>query len=833
MKKQNTKSWVNVYGGAIHIAGGGILIYLLCLIIPMPPSIRYMISNSIQVILDLVCLTGLLAVNLSLHSCSRRVRLSFGFLLASILSLLVGNIVWAVLGTMSVSYPYDSVTVQWVFLLQYPLFFVGVLLLPAVHPAINQRMKTLLEGAIIIISVVLGYWNYLISPVLFNSRPMTGLTSDLFLLYIGMSTLYMAALLMFRSRQKNLIHHNARTLIILSGITSLTTDGIYSYLLLTGHVNGGTLLETGWMLGSFLMGLAAWIQFSENLTANSTDFHILSTIDSVVGKVFPYIPYVILVAGFLLLIQSHELTDTERFNDTAIGVGSIIALAILRLGIEYIDNTRLNGQLSHTLEKIKQQQQELSRTNRELEKEIAERRQAEERLAYDALHDWLTGLPNRVLFLDRLSQALDYSRRCSDIRFSVLFLDLDQFKVINDSMGHQVGDMLLTAVTRKLTKCVRISDTVARFGGDEFVFLLESANDAKSIKPVTDRILNELSSPFDLFGQNAFISASIGVVYDISGYDNAEDILRDADTAMYHAKALGKARAAFFEPSLRTKAISRLEIENDLRKALEKEQFSIHYQPIIRLDSETLVGFEALIRWRHPLRGMIPPLDFIPIAEESGLIIPIGKWVLYEACSQLKYWQGRLSNRRDLFMNVNISGRQFSKPGFVEDIQEVLAATGLHPSNLKLEITESTLIENYTMANAVFNRLAEMDIQFEIDDFGTGYSSIEYLRHFPIHTIKIDKSFIHDLTNSNRGADLIQAIIVMANNLGMETIAEGVETRDQLELLRQMRCSFGQGYYLSKPLDSEQAEAFLLSRRQIHPIANPPLQQLNGDPISS
>lgn len=830
MEELKAKSWINHFATFIRIAGGGILFYLICLILPISPFARFTISNTIQIILCLLCFIGLLAVNLTLRSCSKRVRISFLSFLISVFTLLVGNLIWAIIGTSNLKYPYDSITVQWVFMLQYPLFFIGVLLLPSAHPAINQRMKTLLEGAIIIISVILGYWNYMISPLITKSPPIPGLTMELLLLYIGVSTLYITALLMFRSRKKNLLNQNARTLLILSGITSLVTDGLYSYTLFTGHVSGGTLLEAGWMFANFLMLSAAWVQLRANTTVNPPDIPSLTRIDTVVGQIFPYIPYAILVAGFLLLIQSHQLTDAGRFRDTAIGVGSIIALAILRLGIEYFDNTRLNGQLSNTLEKIQQQQMELSRTNRELEKEIAERRQAEERLAYDALHDWLTGLPNRVLFLDRLSQALDYSRRSSDIRFSVFFLDLDQFKVINDSMGHHVGDMLLAAVTRKLTKCVRISDTVARFGGDEFVFLLESANDAKSIRPVTDRILNELSQPFNLFGQNAFISASIGVVYDISGYDNAEDVLRDADTAMYHAKALGKARAAFFEPSLRTKAISRLEIENDLRKALEKEQFSIHYQPIVKVDSETLVGFEALIRWRHPLRGMIPPLDFIPIAEESGLIIPIGKWVLYEACSQLKYWQGRLSTRRDLFMNVNISGRQFSQPGFVEEIQEVLSATGLNPFNLKLEITESTLIENYTMANTVFNRLAEMGIQFEIDDFGTGYSSIEYLRHFPIHTIKIDKTFIHDLTISNRGADLIQAIIVMANNLGMETIAEGVETRDQLELLRQMRCSYGQGYYLSKPLDSEQAEAFMVSRRQFHQLVNQPISQLNADP---
>ena len=512
---------------------------------------------------------------------------------------------------------------------------------------------------------------------------------------------------------------------------------------------------------------------------------------------------------YLFLVESREKMQNIRFEETAIGVGLIIILAIIRFGIETFENNRQHQKLQDTLLFLNQQQHILTETNENLLTEVHERRRMEEQLEYDANHDSLTGLPNRVLLLNRLRQALDSTQTQDEIQYSVLFLDLDHFKVVNDSMGYNPGDELLMMVGKRLSKCIRECDTVARLGGDEFVILLEFNGDEKSLQHITDRICHELTLPYPLENQLAFITASIGIVKNITGYGTPEEVLRDADITMYRAKELGKARSVMFEPDLRNKAIARMKLETDLRLALVRNEFELHYQPIIDLENKGLVGFEALIRWKHPERGLISPLEFIGVAEETGLIIPIGKWVLQEATSQLKYWQGRIQNSSDLFVNVNISGCQLAQPDFVELIQEVLSASTLQPDCLKLEITESILIENYTAANITFSKLEELGIQFEIDDFGTGYSSIGYLKHFPIHTVKIDKTFIHDISEDSRGSDLIQAMISMANNLGMETIAEGVETKDQLLKLLGMKCGYGQGYYLSLPLSCDDAEKYL------------------------
>jgi diguanylate cyclase (GGDEF)-like protein len=569
----------------------------------------------------------------------------------------------------------------------------------------------------------------------------------------------------------------------------------------------------GWVLLYLLFGVIGLMQIHRYQAPHENEwfYDLGARVNRITQEIFPALPYIMLLFAYGILIQTHGSSEINRFGQIALTVGTIILLATIRLGIESVENRQLNRRLHKTLDMLQVQQTEISKTNLELEDEISVRRQAEAQLAHDALHDWLTQLPNRVLFLDRLGYALEMSRRCSDIRFSVLFLDLDQFKLINDSMGHNRGDQLLVAVGTRLIQCVRSSDTVARLGGDEFVFLLETSNTESSILPTANRIMNVLAAPFKLQDQTAYITASIGIVENINGYVAAEDVLRDADIAMYQAKAQGKNCLALFEPGMRSRAISRLEMENDLHKALDNHEFILHYQPIVGLGKDGLVGFEALIRWNHPTHGMIPPSDFIKVAEESGLIIPIGKWVLHEACSQLKLWQGKYRSCRNLFVNVNISGRQFSQPDFVDLIKDALIQTRLAPECLKLEITESVLIDNYTLANAIFQELAAMGIQFEIDDFGTGYSSIGYLRHFPIHTIKIDKSFIHDMDEGSRGSDLIQAIISMANNLGMETIAEGVETKEQLQKLLGMKCGYGQGYYLSHPLPEDAADKYLES----------------------
>jgi diguanylate cyclase (GGDEF)-like protein len=490
-------------------------------------------------------------------------------------------------------------------------------------------------------------------------------------------------------------------------------------------------------------------------------------------------------------------------------VGIVIALVLVRQIGALAQNTRLNRDLALALNRVRQQTVELIDKNEALRVEITERMQAEEQLSYDALHDALTGLPNRILFLDRLGHAIAHTRRRSDDPFSVLFLDLDHFKVVNDSLGHTFGDQMLVSIGHRLKACVRMSDTVARLGGDEFVILLENTLDLEAVKSVAARIQDELALPFNLDGHRLFISASIGIVPSVSGYDTPADVLRDADIAMYQAKSLGKARFELFDTTLRAQAINRLELEGDLRRALEHQEFRLHYQPILSLTANRVIGFEALCRWIHPARGLLPPSDFIPIAEETGLIVNLGRWVMQESCAQIKKWQAMYPQETPLTINVNISGKQFIQPDFVEQIEHALLTSGLSPTRFRLARTETVLFANAAEAAVVFNRLCDLGVQLQIDDFGTGYSALGYLQHYPVHTIKIDRSFVQEIGSSAKNTDLVHTMVTMAQDLGMEAIAEGVETEAQLQELKNFGCKFAQGYLLSVPLDGPSLERFM------------------------
>ena len=447
--------------------------------------------------------------------------------------------------------------------------------------------------------------------------------------------------------------------------------------------------------------------------------------------------------------------------------------------------------------------------------DITARKYAEEQLLHDAFHDQLTGLPNRALFMDRLGQAIEHKRRRANLMFAVLFLDLDRFKIINDSLGHRVGDQLLVEIARTLHSCLRAGDTVARLGGDEFVILLDDVADAYDVTNIAERIQKTLSKPFNIEQNIVFTSASIGIVLSSIGYETQEDVLRDADIAMYQAKLMGKAQYVVFDTSMRNRAIARLELENDLRYALKRNELELHYQPIISLLEEQIVGFEALLRWQHPGRGFIPPLEFIPIAEETGLIFEIGDWVLHEACRQTRFWQQTIPGYELLNINVNISQRQFNQPELIALIQRVLAETGLDPSSLNLEITENMLMENAEAMIARLEMLRTLGVGLQIDDFGTGYSSLSYLQRFPIDTLKIDYSFINRIGTNGERSEIVRAILVMARELGIKAIAEGVETQDQMEQLCSMECIYGQGYHFAPPMSSNQVNG-LLQNYNIH-----------------
>jgi diguanylate cyclase (GGDEF)-like protein len=787
------------------------IIYLVVNILHIPIGAGNTLPDILCFLINGISVSGLLLY--IIYGIKNNPRMKVVFILIALAQglIVLGDTAWFVLEVILHSSPLSSSLLIFAYMAYCPLFLLAVLILPYKKSTLVKSLKNRLESSIIILGAVMGFMFYIITPIMQHRYNLDASYQKLIILCAIFDIIFIAAILFLKEKQDGFLTNRAGTALVLSACILIFSDTSLIFNFIQGKVSYGNVAALEWMLSYLFVGLVPLMQMDlefpgkiyKKLSA------ILQAIDTITNNLFPYLPYAMLVIAYIFLVMNYQTAESSQIGQIATGVGAIIGLAIIRLVIEYFDNTHLNQKLEKAYKSLKFQQLELSQTNIELQQEISERRQVEGRLAYDALHDWLTGLPNRVLFLDRLGQALEYSQRHTDIHFSVLFLDLDQFKVINDSMGHNAGDLMLIAVGKRLTNCIRASDTVARLGGDEFVFLLENIQDEASLQPVTNRIMAELVVPYKLQDKTAFITASIGAVLNINGYSSTDDVLRDADIAMYRAKEMGKACTAIFEASMRSKAISRLEMENGLHKALQNGEFILYYQPIVGLGHNNLVGFEALIRWNHPDRGLIQPLEFIGIAEESGLILPIGKWVLYEACRQLKAWQDRIPNGRKLFINVNISGKQFAQPDFVEQIEQALIETDLSPFNLKLEITESVLIDNYATANAIFHKLANLGIQFEIDDFGTGYSSIGYLRHFPIHTIKIDKTFIRDMNAGTRGIDLIQAMISMANNLGMETIAEGVETEDQLQKLLGMKCNYGQGYYLSVPLDREEAESFI------------------------
>ena len=434
-----------------------------------------------------------------------------------------------------------------------------------------------------------------------------------------------------------------------------------------------------------------------------------------------------------------------------------------------------------------------------------ERRMAEERSAHDAAHDSLTGLPNRAFFIDHLKRAIARSKRHPDYMFAVLFLDLDRFKNINDSLGHVIADQLLVEIGRKLEAALRPEDMVARFGGDEFVILLDDIKEFLDATRVATRIHVELASPFNIGGNEVFTSTSIGIALSVHGYDKPEDCLRDADTAMYRAKALGKARHEIFDKSMHDRAVTLLDLETDLRRAVERREFLVHYQPIVALETSRISGFEALLRWQHPARGLVFPTEFIPVAEETGLIVPIGQWILYEACRQTRIWQEQIVADKPLAVSVNLSSKQFLQPDLVEQINQMLLKTGFDPRSLKLEITESVVMENAGEATARIEQLRDLGVELYMDDFGTGYSSLSYLHRFPVDTLKIDRSFISWMGVRDEDSEIVRTIVELAHNLHMEVIAEGVETEEQVSYLKALQCEYGQGYYFSRPLDAESA----------------------------
>jgi diguanylate cyclase (GGDEF)-like protein/PAS domain S-box-containing protein len=442
--------------------------------------------------------------------------------------------------------------------------------------------------------------------------------------------------------------------------------------------------------------------------------------------------------------------------------------------------------------------------------DITSRKVMELQLRHDAFYDGLTGLPNRALFLDRLNQAMGMMRRDEKRQYAILLLDIDKFKLVNDSLGHIIGDHLLIEFARRLRRCPQESDTVARLGGDEFVILMQDVDGMEGAKTLARRIHEEFKTPLLVHGREMYVTTSIGLALGKTRYERSDDVLRDADTALYQAKAAGRGRHEAFSSGMHMQVLSLLDLEHDLRIAAKDcSQFTLHYQPILELQGPKLIGFEALLRWNHPDRGNISPIQFIPVAEETELITPITYWVLQTACKQLNAWMKHAKRTLPLYISVNLSGKTLTDPDLPVQIEKILRAAEVPPQQIKLEITEGSLMKNPELALATLSTLKKMNLGLMVDDFGTGYSSLSYLHRLPLDVLKIDRSFIQDVPMEKRNIEIVKTISILAERLGLQTVAEGVETKEQHQWLKSIHCRQGQGYLFAKPLPAEEALAFL------------------------
>lgn len=523
----------------------------------------------------------------------------------------------------------------------------------------------------------------------------------------------------------------------------------------------------------------------------------------------------------LLLFQFGETTVSAL----AACVSLVCVALIVRRHFRYVGEIRREAASAETAERFRAEQaethvEELQHYVEELEKSAKALRTSRERFRHAAFHDALTGLANRNQFLELLGPAIARSRASADEQFALLFLDLNRFKTVNDSLGHSVGDRLILDVAGRLTELTGDAGTVGRFSGDEFAILLRDIPNQKDAETFADRVADELSRAFELEGRQIFTSVSIGIATSAARYDNADEILRDADIAMYYAKETNKSFVVF-DQIMHARAVSLLELETDLRLALERDEFELFYQPLVNLDDVSLMGFEALVRWNHPSRGLITPGEFIEVAETTGLMIPMTVGLLRSACEQARSWKEGGIAPESLIVSVNLSASHLIQRGIVDQLRTILFETGTEPGHLKLEITESAVMQNAEHTINVLNKIRDLGIRLSIDDFGTGYSSLSYLHRFPIDTLKIDRSFVGTMEDGSENGEIVRTVIALAKALKLSVIAEGIESIHQFHQLRILGCEYGQGYLFSRPLPASEAAKLLVDSSRWQNILPP------------
>ncbi|MCJ7520532.1 MAG: bifunctional diguanylate cyclase/phosphodiesterase [Anaerolineaceae bacterium] len=771
------------------------------------------LSDFFLAFLNLATVISIWLASKKLKRISERLSKGWGILCFAQLLFTIGDFLWAYYEVILKINPFPSVA-DFFYLSFYPIFLIGILLLIQKEESKIQQINNWLDIGMIFISASIFLGVFLLSPMLGDLQEESVYVQILNLAYpVGDLFLFSALLILIYHKQKKQLGFPI-LFIAISLLIQIATDIIFSYQSLMGTYISGGWLDSGWALGYLLLGIAGFLQSTLPMSSEKDNLNQESR--AIKKSLFPnslrnLLPYLLIALAYSFLFKNYQNKEYVHMNGLFIGVGLLIILVLTRQLLALWQNNQLTTNLNKVVEKIRSQALLVNKINDELLLEIEERKKAESQISFNSLHDALTKLPNRALFIDRLEHAIEYSKRYKEYKFSVFFLDIDHFKNVNDSMGHTIGDELIVLFTERLNKHIRKSDTFARLGGDEFAILLENNSIKKTSIMFAERILESLRSPYKIAETNLYISASIGIVENSKEYNNSKDILQDADFAMYRAKTLGNARFVVFTTDLRDEAISRLDLESQLREGIDKNEFLLYYQPIYSLLKKSLKGFEALLRWNHPKRGILTPADFLTVAEDSGIIEKIDEWVLFQACQQMKNWHDKFPQYQNLVININLSGRRFKHTGFIGSLKTAINDTGLKAEKICLEITETTLIENKYHAIEIFKSLHEMGVKIHIDDFGTGYSSLSYLQQFPVDTIKIDKSFISSMGKDKKGDQLVQTIITMAQNLGINVIAEGIETRKQLNSLKSMSCQYGQGYYLSYPLPSSEIDLLIRS----------------------
>lgn len=505
-----------------------------------------------------------------------------------------------------------------------------------------------------------------------------------------------------------------------------------------------------------------------------------------------------------------------QINVAMILIAVIVSAMIYLMLRQYVNNIKKASDIAEQAGLMRAEQAE--NHIEELQHYIAEQdrisqalRESKEKFRHAAFHDSLTDLPNRNLFMETLKFALEKSQQNAKFKFAVLFLDINRFKTINDSLGHSIGNQLIIHIAKRLAGAAREKDLVAHFGGDEFAFLLNNITDVEDATRFAERIKDKISDPFTLSERQIFINFSAGIAIGKAEYVTAEEVLRDADIAMYQAKKNNK-DCIVFDPKMHIRAVTLHQLETDLRSAIERNELCMYYQPIICLNSMNLGGFESLVRWQHPQRGLIPPIEFIPVSEETGLIVPMTLWILRTSCQQMVEWQRKYPEYKDLVVSVNLSGKHFAQKDLVEQIKAIIIETEINPACLKLELTESAMMENAEKVILMLNQIKAVGIQLSIDDFGTGYSSLSYLHRFPINTLKVDRSFVSTMEDGSGNGEIVRTVIALAKTLKLDVVAEGIETIHQLHQLRVLGCEYGQGYLFSRPVPAADAENLLTDR---------------------